>query len=247
MAAGALLFFLGPLQGAAQADNELASLASTFYIVAPGEDNSIAPVVHSLADQLQSLFDRANGPGKIWVIPRLAWSPDDLQSQCENDPGKDKPNGPRVLGGMILEGTNTYNATDGYVLWSHAWAEVSTNAEIVSCAPVGFPKPTITWVSNDLKGYGSRNGFRFETTTGLVLLFTLQNTDAKYLALDAALGAGEGASTFPAVNDAKAARDAAMRVTHDLVEKLNASCASADPNIRALCSRLGLPYAAGTH
>lgn len=222
----------------------LAATASTFYIVAPGSDNSIAPIVHALTDQLQALFDHAGGPGKVWVLPRLAWSPNDLADQCENDPGKGDPKAPKVLGGLILEGTNTYNSTDPFVLWSHGWAKVTTNAELVSCKPVGFAAPTITWVSNDIKGYGSRNGFPFETVAAGALVFLVKNTDAKYLALGSAIGGESGASTIPPVNDALTTHDAAARVANDLTQKFNLACgATADTNIQPMCALLGLPQA----
>jgi hypothetical protein len=221
----------------------LASTTSTFYIVAPGSDNSIAPIVHALTDQLQALFNRAEGAGKVWVLPRLAWTPNDLADQCLNDPGKADPNGPKVLGGMILEGTNTYTATDPFVLWSHGWAKVTTNAELVSCAPIGFKAPTITWVSNDLKGYGSRNGFPFETVAAGSLVFLVKNTDAKYIALGSAIGGESGASTLPPVNDALTTHDAAGRIANDLTQKFNTACATADKNIQPMCAMLGLPQA----
>ena len=225
----------------AAADNELASAKSTFYILAPGGDNSIGPLVHALTNGLQALFDRAQGPGKVWVIPRVSWGPSDLQSQCENDPGKDDPKGPQVLGGFILEGTNTYSSTDPFVFWSHGWAKVSTNAELVACKPVGFDKPTIAWVSNGLHGYGSRNGFPFETVAAGVLVVTIRNTDAKYIALGSAIGGESGASTIPPVNDALTSRDAALRVSNDLLQKLNKGCAASDPLIKSMCVQLGLP------
>jgi hypothetical protein len=226
----------------ASADNELSAVASTFYIVAPGSDNSIPPIVHALTDQLQALFNHAGGT-TVWVVPRLSWGPEDLANQCANDPGKDDPKGPKVLGGIILEGTNTYNSTDPYVLWTHGWAKVTTNAELVSCAPTGFPKPTITWVSNDVNGYGSRNGFPFENIAAGVLVFTTHNTEAKYLALGTAIGGESGASTVPPVNDAATTRAAASRVANSLLDKLNAGCAAADKNIGPVCALLGLPQA----
>jgi hypothetical protein len=225
------------------ADNELAASKSTFYIVAPGNDNSIAPVVHALTDRLQALFDRAEGPGTIWVLPRLAWGPSDLQDQCENDPGKDDPKAPKVLGGMILEGTNTYSSTDPYVIWTHGWAKVTTNAEIVSCKSAGFAKPTITWVSNDLSGYGSRNGFPFETVVSGVLIFTIKDINTKYLLTGTALAGESSASNIPPVNDATTTRDAADRIVNDLLDKLTIGCAQANPNILPMCGKLGLPQA----
>lgn len=235
----ALALLLG-VQARADADNELAASASSFYIVAPGNDNSIAPVVHSLVDRLQQLFDDTHGT-TVWVLPRLSWSPNDLEDQCENDPGKGNANGPRVIGGIILEGTNTYNSTDPFVLWNHGWAKISSNAELVSCAPAGFEKPTITWVSNDIKGYGSRNGVPFETVASGVLAATLHNTDTKILFFGTAIGGEQGASTIPPVSDALTTHDAAARIANDLVARLNEACAKSTPNIHQMCVYLGLP------
>jgi hypothetical protein len=227
--------------GPVRADNELAASRSTFYIVAPGSDNSIPPIVHALTDRLQSLFDRTAGAGTVWVIPRLSWATSDLQSQCANDPGKDQPNGPQVLGGLILEGTNTYMSTDPLVFWTHGWAKVSTNAELVSCKPTGHDTPTITWVSNDLHGYGSRNGIAFETVTATTLAFALPNTDAKSIALGVAFGGASGASTIPPVNDSLTTHDAAARVVDDLMRSLNDGCSTSNPDIKPMCAKLGLP------
>jgi hypothetical protein len=225
------------------ADNELAASASTFYVVAPGGDGSIAPMVHSLVDRLQALFDDAHA-GTVWVLPRLSWAPNDLEDQCENDPGKGIPNGPQVLGGLILEGTNTYSSIDPFVIWNHGWSKVSTNAELVSCAATGFPKPTITWASNDLKGYGSRNGFPFETVAAGAIAASLKNPDTQALFLGTAIGGESGASTIPPVNDALTTHDAATRIANDLVAKLNDACSKNDPNVHAMCARLGLPRTA---
>jgi len=223
----------------AAADNELAATASTFYIIAPGSDGSIPPIVHALTDQLQALFNR--GTAKIWVLPRLSWGPDDLANQCNNDPNKDDPKAPKVLGGLILEGTNTYNSNDPYVVWTHGWAKITTNAELVSCAPLGFTKPTITWSTNDVNGYGSRNGFPFENIAAGVLVFTLKSTDAKYLVLGTAIGGESGASTIPPVNEAVTTRVAARKTVNSLLEKFNAVCVAADKNVQPMCTLLGLP------
>ncbi|MBV8116437.1 MAG: hypothetical protein JOZ01_00585, partial [Candidatus Eremiobacteraeota bacterium] len=134
----------------ARADNELAAAAPTFYVVVPGSDASVAALAHKVTIRLQALFDRAGGPGTVWVMPRLSWGPNDLGDQCLNDPGLDNAKGPQILGGMILEGTNTYTANDPYVVWVHGWAKVSSNAQLVSCKAAGFKKPTITWISGDL-------------------------------------------------------------------------------------------------
>jgi hypothetical protein len=238
----ALALLLG-VQARSDADNELAASASTFYIVAPGGDDSIAPMVHSLVDRFQALFDEAKG-GTVWVVPRLSWNPNDLEDQCENDPGKGNPNGPQVLGGIILEGTNTYSSIDPFVVWNHGWSKVSTNAELVSCAPTGFPKPTITWVSNDLKGYGSRNGFPFETVAAAAVAATIHNSDTQALYLGTAIGGESGASTIPPVNGALTTHDASQRIANDLVSKLNEACNTSDPHIHQMCARLGLPRTA---
>jgi len=235
----ALALLLG-IQAPANADNELAASASTFYVVAPGGDNSIAPMVHSLVDRLQALFDDTHA-GTVWVLPRLSWNPNDLEDQCENDPGKGNVNGPQVLGGIILEGTNTYSSIDPFVLWNHGWSKVSTNAELISCAPAGFPKPTITWVSNDLRGYGSRNGFPFETVAAAAIGVTIKNSDSKALFIGTAIGGESGASTIPPVNDALTTHDASTRIANDLVSKLNVACAQTNAGIRPMCVKLGLP------
>ena len=231
---------LSAVAAPARADGELAATASTFYIVAPGGDNSIGPLVHSLTDRLQALFNLQH-IGTVWVIPRLSWGPSDLADQCENDPGKADPNAPKVLGGLILEGTNTYSSIDPLVLWNHGWAKVTSNAQLVSCAPAGFKTPTITWISNDLQGYGSRNGFPFETVASGALVFLLKNNDTKYLVLGSAIGGESGASTIPPVNDSLTTRDAAIRLANDLVNKLNIGCAEANANIMPMCQKLGLP------
>jgi hypothetical protein len=241
---GALLLTVALLVSAGarvDADNELAAAASTFYVVAPGSDNSVAPIVHALTRQLQALFDR--GGTKVWVLPRLSWGPNDLADQCENDPNKDDPKAPKVLGGLILEGTNTYSSTDPYVLWTHGWAKITTNAELVSCAPLGFQKPTITWSTNDVNGYGSRNGFPFENIAAGVLVFTLKNTDTKYLLLGTAIGGEQGASTIPPVNEASTTRVAATKAANSLVDKFNGVCAAADKNVLPMCALLGFPAA----
>lgn len=244
LSAGILaLALLVGVRAPAVADNELAASASTFYIVAPGGDDSIAPMVHSLVDRLQALFDDAHA-GTVWVLPRLSWTPNDLEDQCENDPGKGVPNGPQVLGGVILEGTNTYSSIDPFVVWNHGWSKVSTNAELVSCAPTGYPKPTITWVSNDLKGYGSRNGFPFETVASGVIAATSVNTDTKFLFFGTAIGGESGASTIPPVNGALTTHDASERIANDLVSKLNEACGQTNPGIHLMCAKLGLPRAA---
>jgi hypothetical protein len=228
-------------QTTVRADNELAAARPTFYILAPGGDNSIGPLVHALTDSVQALFDRAQGAGTVWVIPRVAWAPSDLQSQCENDPAKDDPKGPHVIGGLILEGTNTYSSIDPFVLLSHGWAKVSSNAEIVSCKPAGYEKPTIAWVANDVHGYGSRNGLPFENVAAGILALTVKSGDAKAIALGSAIGGDSGASTIPPVNDALTSRDAALRVANDLIQRLNAACSLKDKSILPMCAQLGLP------
>lgn len=233
---------LAGMAAPARADNELSSVASTFYIVATGGDASVGPLVHSLTDQLQQLFDSVKGQ-TVWVIPRLNWGASELANQCNNDPGKDTPNGPKVLGGIVLEATNTYNSTDALVLVNHGWAKVTTNAQLVSCPSTGFKNPTITWDKNDLSGYGSRNGVGFETVVSGILYFALKNQSAKDILLSTAVGGISGASTVPPVNDALTTRDAAVRLANDVVLKLNSSCAAADQFILPMCQKMGLPKA----
>jgi hypothetical protein len=111
----------------------------------------------------------------------------------------------------------------------------------VECKPPkGFTKPTITWIANDLHGYGSRNGFPFETVAAGILFFSLKNSDAKYVALGTAVGGASGASTIPPVNDAGTTRDAVLRVANDLLQKFNSACATAS-DLSFMCSKLGLP------
>jgi hypothetical protein len=225
-------------------NNELSATNSTFYIVAPGSDNSVSPVVHSLTHRLQALFDRASGAGTIWVLPRLSWGPNDLADQCADDPAKDDPKAARVLGGIILEGTNTYSSIDPLVLWSHGWAKVTSDAELVSCAPLGFENPTITWVSNDVNGYGSRNGVAFENLAAAAVLIFSRSSEAKAVAVGVAVGGESGASAIPPVNESLSTRDAAIRVAGDLIDKLNASCAGPhNETIWPICAKLGLPQA----
>jgi hypothetical protein len=239
----AFAFAIALLAGVAapvSADNELSSVASTFYIVATGGDNSIAPLVHSLTDRFQQLFDAVPGQ-TVWVLPRMNWGASELANQCNNDPGKDTPNGPKVLGGMVLEATNTYSSTDPLILVNHGWTKVSTDAQLVSCATTGFKNPTITWNRDNLSGYGSRNGIGFETVVSGILYFALKNQSAKDILLSTAVGGISGASTIPPVNDALTERDAAERLANDVVLKLNAACASADQFILPMCQKMGLP------
>jgi hypothetical protein len=227
-----------------RADNELGAAAPTFYVVVPGSDASVAALAHKVTNRLQALFDRAGGPGTVWVMPRLSWGPNDLGDQCLNDPGLDNPRGPQVLGGMILEGTNTYTANDPYVIWVHGWARVSSNAQLVSCKAAGFKKPTITWISGDLTGYGSRNGLRVETTAAGILATNPHNLNAvDYISF--AFAGASGSSNVPAVDDATTTHDALDRVVNQLMSDLTAGCAQAtNANIRTICDKLGLPQGA---
>ena len=236
MSAGLLLYG----GAAARADNELAASASTFYVLAPGNDASVAALAHKVADTLQALFDRTNGPGTVWVMPRLSWGPNDLGDQCLNDPNLSNSRAPQILGGIILEGTNTYTATDPFFLWAHGWAKVSSSAQLVSCQGTGFKKPTITWMSGKLNGYGSRNGVRVETVAASVLALNPRDINAVDFAAFA-LASPNGASPIPPVNDATTTTDALNRVVNQLLNDLNAGCSSPSADVHLMCSKLGLP------
>ena len=238
MSAGLLLYG----GTAARADNELASGAATFYVLAPGNDASVAALAHKVANTLQSLFDRTNGPGAVWVMPRLSWGPNDLGDQCLNDPNLSDARAPQTLGGIILESTNTATATDPFFIWTHAWAKVSANAQIVSCLGTGFKKPTITWISGNLSGYGSRNGVRIETIGASILALNPKDVNAVDFAAFA-LTSPQGASPVPPISDAVTTNDALNRVLNQLLNDLNAGCASANANVHAMCAKLGLPMA----
>lgn len=240
-ALSALLLLYGG--AAARADNELAVGASAFYVIAPGNDASVAALAHKVADTLQALFDRANGPGTVWVIPHLSWGPNDLGDQCLNDPNLANAKAPQTLGGIILETTNTYTATDPFFLWAHAWAKVSANAQLVSCQGAGFKKPTITWISNDLSGYGSRNGVRVETIASSILALNPRDINAVDFAAFA-LASPSGASPVPPISDALTTSDALKRLVNQLLNDLNAGCDSANANVRPMCAKLGLPMTA---
>ncbi len=232
-----ILFINGGLP--ARADNELASAAPTFYVLVPGNDASVAALAHKVAGRVQALFDRVSGPGSVWVVPRLSWGPNDLGDQCLNDPGLENSKGPQVLGGIIIESTNTYTAQDPFVIWVHGWAKVAANAQLVSCKAAGFRKPTITWISGDLTGYGSRNGLRLETTAAGILAFNPHNTSAvDFAAL--AFASGQGASDLPPVNDATTTRDALDRVVNELFTQLTDGCAAATTSMQLMCAKLGL-------
>ncbi len=236
MSAGLLLYG----GTAARADNELAAGAPTFYVLAPGNDSSVAALAHMVANTLQALFDRTSGPGSVWVVPRLSWGPNDLGDQCLNDPNLSNARAPQTLGGLILEGTNTATATDPFFLWSHGWAKVSASAQMVSCQGAGFKKPTITWISGNLTGYGSRNGVRVETVAASVLALNPHDINAVDFAAFA-LASPNGASPIPPVNDATTTRDALDRVINQLMNDLNVGCASENANVRPMCAKLGLP------
>ncbi|MGA8532648.1 MAG: hypothetical protein WB615_00905 [Candidatus Tumulicola sp.] len=241
MSAGLLLYG----GAAARADNELAAGTSTFYVLAPGNDASVAALAHKVADTLQALFDRTNGPSTVWVVPRLSWGPNDLGDQCLNDPNLSNPRAPQILGGIILEGTNTFTATDPYFLWAHGWAKVSATAQVVSCQGTGFKKPTITWISGDLSGYGSRNGVRVETVAASLLALNPRDINAVDFAAFA-LASPNGASPIPPVNDATTTTDALNRVVNQLLNDLSAGCASSNDKVRPMCGKLGLPLSSGS-
>jgi hypothetical protein len=236
MSAG-LLFYAG---AAARADNELAAGASTFYVLAPGNDSSVAALAHRVAYTLQALFDRANGPGTVWVLPRLSWGPNDLGDQCLNDPNLSSVNAPQTLGGMILEGTNTTATTDPLFIWSHSWAKVSANAQLVSCVGTGFKKPTITWISGSINGYGSRNGIRVETLGASILALNPANASAVDFA-SLALCCSASTSPVPPLGDAYTTSDALKRVINQLLNDLNTSCGAPNASVKPMCVKLGLP------
>ncbi|MGA8535556.1 MAG: hypothetical protein WB615_15720 [Candidatus Tumulicola sp.] len=230
---------------AARADNELAAGASTFYVLAPGNDASVAALAHKVAGTLQALFDRTDGPGTVWVLPRLSWGPNDLGDQCLNDPNLSNPGAPQILGGLIIEGTNTYTATDPFFIWAHAWAKISATAQLVSCQGSGFKKPTITWISGDLSGYGSRNGVRVETIAASALALNPRDINAVDFAAFA-LASPQGASPVPPISDAVTTGDALNRVVNQLLDDLNAGCASPNDKVRPMCGKLGLPMSSAT-
>ncbi len=236
-----ILFINGGLP--ARADNELASAAPTFYVLVPGNDASVAALAHKVAGHMQALFDHASGKGSVWVVSRLAWGPNDLGDQCLNDPGLENSKGPQVIGGIILESTNTYTSNDPFVVWEHGWAKISSNAQVVSCKAVGFRKPTITWISSDLTGYGSRNGLRIETTVAGILAANPHSSVAiDYASI--AFAAGPGASAIPPVNDATTTNDALDRVVNALFAQLTDGCAAATTTMVQMCAKLGLGAAA---
>lgn len=235
------------------ADNELASVQSTFYVIAPGSDSSIAPVVDAVVTRLQELFTAGSVEDPVWVVPRLTWGPGDLASQCTNDPQKDKPAGPHVLGGLILDGTNTYaGGPDSYILWERGWAKLKTSAQVVSCRPLGFETPTITWSSNDVNGYGARNGFPLETIAAAgILTVSNNNSNARGVALGTLIGNLGSTNAIPTINESDEVRDASRRAANDLIQKLVATCKQpADylghrlasvASLQPVCTRLGIP------
>jgi len=226
-------------QSPARADNELAVGTSTFYVLVPGGDSSVSALAYKVTKVFQALFDRSLGPGNVWVIPRMSWGPNDLGDQCLNDPAIASVRAPQILGGIILEGTNTFTATDPYFIWLHGWSKVSAVAQVVSCQGTGFKKPTITWISGDLNGYGSRNGLRIEPTAGTIFALNPKNANAvDFAAL--ALAGDSGSSPIPAVNDASTTHDALDRVVNQLFNNLTQGCGSANANLRPMCEKLGL-------
>ncbi|HTU82911.1 MAG TPA: hypothetical protein VMF61_12315 [Candidatus Acidoferrales bacterium] len=229
----------------ARADSELAVTHPTFYVIAPGSDASIAPIASAVTARLQVLFDRAaaSQATRVWVIPRLGWSPDDLQNQCANDPTKNSPTGAKVLGGLILDGTNSYaGASESYFLWIRGWTKVTTHADLVSCGPVGFNTPTITWMSDGLEGYSSRNGFPVGTGAAVGLyLGSNASSDVKSFALGTAISGFDSTSSIPPVDPATEMHDAAHRAANQLIDNLVGACtAGTNADIRPMCYRLGL-------
>jgi hypothetical protein len=239
-------------RSSALADNELASVQSTFYVIAPGNDSSAAPIVDAVVTRLQELFNAGSGADPVWVVPRLTWAPGDLASQCINDPSKGKPSGPHVLGGLILDGTNTYEGgPDSYILWSHGWAKLKTSAQLVSCAPLGYWAPTITWNSNGLNGYGSRNGFPLETIAAAGILgLSSSNTTGRSVAFGTLIGNLGSTNALPTINESDEIRDGSRRIANDLVQKFALACKqpptyqgrviAAAGAIEPMCARLGI-------
>ena len=228
--------------GAARADNELASSAATFYVLAPGNDPRVAALAHRVAETLQVLFDRAAGPGNVWVMPRLSWGPNDLGDQCLNDPNLSNAKAPQTLGGMIIERTKPPPQLFVFHLGACVGQDLSANAQMVSCLGTGFKKPTITWVSAPLNGYGSRNGVRIETIGASILAINPANINAVDFAA-IALAAPSSASPVPPLSDALTTSDALKRVINQLLNDLNAACAAQNANVKPMCDKLGLPMA----
>ncbi len=102
----------------------------------------------------------------------------------------------------------------------------------MSCQGAGFKKPTITWISGNLTGYGSRNGVRVETVAASVLALNPHDINAVDFAAFA-LASPNGASPIPPVNDATTTRDALDRVINQLMNDLNAGCASENANVKS--------------
>jgi hypothetical protein len=226
----------------AHADSEFAVAQPTFYIVAPGGDAGIAPIVQSVAERFQALFDATNKSNPVWVIPRSGWSPDDLFNQCANDPTKGSPGGPKILGGLILDGTNTYTSqSNSYLVWVRGWSKITSHAQLVFCKPLGAATPTITWVADDVNGYAAKNGFPIEVGTAAGLyLGSAHNSTASDVALGASISALDSTAAVPPVDPADESREAAKRVANDLISKITLSCANKDSTIATLCARLGL-------
>ncbi len=227
----------------ALADSELAVAHPTFYIIAPGSDPAVTPIVSAVATTLQKMFDSVpgNARDRVWVIPRLGWSPDDLQNQCKNDPGKDTPTGPQVLGGLIVDGTNSYaSTTNSYLLWVRGWTKIETRAQIVSCAPLGYAVPTITWISTDAHGYSSRNGFPVGTGLATGLYLGTADSNTKSFALGATISGFDDTSAIPPVDPAVEMHDAAHRAANQLLSELGRDCTGGDPAVAPVCIKLGM-------
>jgi hypothetical protein len=227
----------------AKADSELAVARPTFYVIAPGGDPNVAAIAASVTTRLQQLFDGVSPNARVWVISRLGWSPEDLANQCINDPTKFDAGGAKVLGGLILDGTNSYvSGVNSYVFWTRAWSKLTTRAQLVSCRPLGYGKPTITWSSDDLAGYASRNGFPIELAAVSALYFSSHNdSNARSLALGASISAFDSTAAVPPVDPVDANKTAAHRTANDLMDKLKDECATAVTLLQPLCVRLGYP------
>lgn len=225
----------------ARADNELAVARPTFYVLAPGSDSAIGPIVASIVERLQQQVDARFGRKAVWIIPRVGWSPDDLYQQCVNDPTRSLPGGPRVFGGLILDGTNSYTTnTNSYLIWARGSVRVITHVSMVSCPASGSPIPTIAWVGDDINGYAARNGFPIEIGAATALYFgSAKNSNAASIALGAAIGGIDSTSAIPPVDPAHETESAATRAANDFMQKMLANCTSPDPGSTGLCIRLG--------
>jgi hypothetical protein len=242
LAMGAALTIFTMLPQFSSADNtQFGSTQSTFYVIATdgaGSDTSIGALVGTVASRLQKVLDASLSPQKIWVIPRLPWGPGDLYSACVNDPDKASASGPKVLGGMILDTTNTYasnSSNDFYVFWTRNWAKVTTHVQLITCAPT---TPTIVWMSNDLNGYGSRNGFPFVPIAGVATYFSSNSSTAKGVAIGASVVGSTSTLVIPPVDAADAQEEAVMRITNDIITKLMQRCKGSSGDLASICQAL---------